>query len=381
MGKIVELLIIKNLYFIVLLPLLAGAITLAARNFNFAKLKETALFLTGTSVFASLALSSVALLHCIKSPGFLLENTFKWFNLGYSKISVDIGVLVDKTSAITGLITACLCLGVFIFLMKRREEFPDTASRCLMLDIVMFVLFSLLYSSNLLQAIFLGMLVSVLIFIYMERRQGFELAQKLFTSCAALDMVFLFCAMMLVYHAYNFDITQGIGLLSFVNVDYWALAISGLSDNFVFSFFVTLFLAATILKILSIFLVSYLSEKNVFVLLFSILTALCIATQLGVRLFPLYTLSNYPLWLIVLVLIFVINLKRLGNLLYNILKKADTFLEVVPEVIFLKSLNLVSGCLAKKEEAGIKFYFIYAAVTIIVLFVVLALVYHRIMKV
>jgi len=186
---------------------------------------------------------------------------------------------------------------------------------------------------------------------------------------------------MLVYHAYNFDITQGIGLLSFVNVDYWALAISGLSDNFVFSFFVTLFLAATILKILSIFLVSYLSEKNVFVLLFSILTALCIATQLGVRLFPLYTLSNYPLWLIVLVLIFVINLKRLGNLLYNILKKADTFLEVVPEVIFLKSLNLVSGCLAKKEEAGIKFYFIYAAVTIIVLFVVLALVYHRIMKV
>ena len=379
-GKIVELLIIKNLYFIVLLPLLAGVVTIVLRNFGLKIFKGTALTLTGVSAFASLAFCTTALVHCLTNTRFLLENTFRWFNLGYSKISFDVGILIDRTSSFTGFLAACVCVGAFIYLIKKRSEFDDLASRCLLLDVIMFVLFSLLFNSNLLQAIVAGMLVSILIFIFTERQQGFEAAQRILTPCIALDLIFIFCAMMMIYHAYNFDITQGIGLLSFVNVDYWSLAIFGLSDNFVFSFFVMLFMITAMLKILSILILPYINEKSIMVLLFAVLFAFCIGTQFGIRLFPLYKLSSYPFWLIVLVFLFGAGLGRFGNISYKVIKKIDTFLEVFPEFVFAKGSGLISGSFPKKQEETAKFYFLYAAVTIVVLFIILALVYHRVMK-
>ena len=155
-------------------------------------------------------------------------------------------------------------------------------------------------SSNLIQTYLFWELVGVasylLIGFWTERRSASRAAKKAFLINRFGDVCFLFGIVALIYYVYNFDISQGFSILSFVNISIWSNSIFGLTDTSIFNLICAMLLMGSIAKSaqfpLHVWLEDAMQAPTPVSALIHAATMVAAGVFLIARLYPLYSLSQ-----------------------------------------------------------------------------------------
>ena len=241
------------------------------------------------------------------------------------------------------------------------------------------VLLGFALSSNLLQAAFLCIVLTFVTFIFANNNEKVKNVSPFFEIQLFADFIILFISVMLVYYAYNWDISQGIGLLSFVNVDFWASLIYDPKITIILSLGVLLKIFSTIA-----FIVKY---KNVELVLLPIFLILCFCTDFVIRLNSLYEYDIASIFvLVVICLIFGFIywqksfLQKIFFKLVDLFKSAEELLYKFISYIFICIFLRCGNLLTQTECRSLKYHTCNILLTLFVMLLFLAFVYYWFMK-
>ncbi len=321
--------ILHNISFIAILPLLICVFIIFYSNSGLLQSRRATLTLTLISTFIGIICSSVVLVHCIHNPHYILESSFSWIKFDDYMIDLKIGTMIDSLTALMLFIVTTVSFLVQLFAHGYMKDDPSYQRFYAYLNLFSFSMLGLVLSSNLIQTYIFWELVGVssylLIGFWFTKRSASKAARRAFVINRIGDVCLLLGIITLIYYAFNFEISQGMTLLSFVNISFWSSSIYGLTDGSVFYIICLLLLMGSVAKSaqfpLHVWLEDAMEGPTPVSALIHAATMVAAGVFLIARFYPLFTLSEPIMNTIAAVGIFTAFLAALVAISQNDIKK------------------------------------------------------------
>ena len=241
---------VNNIFLIMFLPLWICLIIISGAFIRLTENRKMTAFLTSISTLTGL-IFSIALFNHIKSPQpIVIEDSFSWVNI--DKLNINLGVLIDSTSAIFLVILMLISLLIQIYsygYMKNKEEF---SKYFIYLNFFNFAMTGLILSPNLIQLYIFWELVGVASYLligFFHKKEDVSLsAKKVFIINRFGDTALLAGIILFSYFSITYMNQQPNEFLAFSNLDYFHNQLQSLTYPNVYNLFLSLFLIGAFVK-------------------------------------------------------------------------------------------------------------------------------------
>ncbi len=320
---------LSNISFIIILPLIIFALIVFNSVMNIAQSQKLSLSLTLIASGIGILFSAFALVNCIHNPYYVLESSINWMSFESIGVNFKFGTLIDNLSALMIFVVTTVSFIVQLFAHSYMKDDSGYNRFYAYLNLFSFSMLGLVLSSNLIQTYIFWELVGVssylLIGFWFSKRSASKAAKKAFIVNRIGDVGLLFGIIALIYFVFNFDISQDLPILSFVNISFWANSIYGLTNNAIFYTVCTLLFMGSIAKSaqfpLHVWLEDAMEGPTPVSALIHAATMVAAGVYLVGRLYPLYSLSTPMLHTILTVGLITTFLAALVAISQNDIKK------------------------------------------------------------
>ena len=240
----------NNIFLIMFLPIWISLIIISGAYIRLTENRKMTVFLTSISTLTGL-IFSIFLFNHIKSPQpIVIEDSFSWINI--DKLNINLGVLIDSTSAIFLVILMLISLLIQIYsygYMKNKEEFNKYF---IYLNFFNFAMTGLILSPNLIQLYIFWELVGVASYLligFFHKKEDVSLsAKKVFIINRFGDTVLLAGIIFLAYFSITYMNQQPDEFLAFSDLDYFHNQLQSLTYPNVYNLILSLFLIGAFVK-------------------------------------------------------------------------------------------------------------------------------------
>ena len=276
---------------------------------------------------------------CLNDPNIIIENNVLWLN---SDIKFFVGTVVDSFSSICLLITSLIFLFYQIFSYKFVKKNQNFHKFYMYLNFLMFAIFGLILSSNLIQSFMFVVLVSLSCYLLVSTNKKLEEtqnAQKTLLINFIGDSCLLISILVFVYYSLTFNPSSNLILSAYSN---FVINIDLLGSMLSSAAFIVIGLLALITIIIKLLKLTYfpLHIKNIDIYNLgsqvSIINIVLAGIILIKRLYPLLVLSNLTSYLMgtigIISLLFIIGLFVNKEKLISCELRNTKFIQIISKI-------------------------------------------------